>query len=94
MSEVNYKEADFRFGKIRLYTEGKIPYGTISLDCGFCIRVRILKSSKGHYFIAYPSYKVSENKYVEQAFCFDKEIIKELNSIVENLIEGDTELCQ
>lgn len=94
MNEVNYKEADFRFGKIRLYFDGKIPYGTISLDCGFCIRVRILKSDKGHYFIAYPSYKVSEKKYVEQAFCFDKEIIKELNSIVEKLIEGEKSECQ
>ena len=84
----DYMERDFSGGTIRIYDGGKKhnDYGTISLDCGFAIRIAIIKTKKDR-FISYPSYKTKDDKYVNQAFCFDKEVIKELNDILEEMYE-------
>lgn len=79
-----YVEKVFSGGTIRIYEGKKNDYGTISLDCGFAIRVQIIKSAK-QPFIAYPSYRDSNNNYINQAFCFDSDVIEELSEIVEEL---------
>lgn len=84
----NYMERDFSAGSIRIYDGGKEhnDYGSISLDCGFVIYITIVETRKGR-FISYPSYKTKKDEYVDQAYCFDKEVIEELNDILEEMYE-------
>lgn len=82
----DYMERDFSAGSIRIYDGGKKhnDYGSISLDCGFVIYITIVETKKGR-FISYPSYKNKKDEYINQAYCFDKDIIEELNDILEEM---------
>lgn len=84
----DYMERDFSAGSIRIYDGGKKrnDYGSISLDCGFAIRIVIRETDKGR-FISYPFYINKDKKIVNQAFCFDKDIIEELNDILDEMYE-------
>lgn len=84
----DYMERDFSAGSIRIYDGGKKrnDYGSISLDCGFVIYITIVETKKGR-FISYPSYKTKKDKYINQAYCFDKDVIEELNDILEEMYE-------
>lgn len=84
----DFMERDFSVGSIRIYDGGKKhnDYGSISLDCGFVIYITIVEAKKGR-FISYPSYKTKKNEYINQAFCFDKDIIEELNDILDEMYE-------
>lgn len=84
----DYMERDFSVGSIRIYDGGKKhnDYGSISLDCGFVIYITIVETKKGR-FISYPSYKTKKNEYINQAYCFEKDIIKELNDILDEMYE-------
>lgn len=84
----DYMERDFSVGSIRIYDGGKKhnDYGSISLDCGFVIYITIVETKKGR-FISYPSYKTKKDEYINQAYCFDKDVIKELNDILEEMYE-------
>lgn len=81
-----YMERDFSAGSIRIYDGGKKrnDYGSISLDCGFVIYITIVETKKGR-FISYPSYKNKKDEYINQAYCFDKDVIEELNDILEEM---------
>lgn len=83
-----YMERDFSAGTIRIYDGGRkcADYGTISLDCGFAIHIKIRETDKGR-FISYPFYFNKDKEIVNQAFCFDKYIIKELNDILDEMYE-------
>lgn len=83
-----YMERDFSAGSIRIYDGGKKrnDYGSISLDCGFVIYITIVETKKGR-FISYPSYKTKKDEYINQAYCFDKDVIEELNGILEEMYE-------
>lgn len=83
-----YMERDFSAGSIRIYDGGKKrnDYGSISLDCGFVIYITVVETKKGR-FISYPSYKNKKDEYINQAYCFDKDVIEELNSILEEMYE-------
>ena len=84
----DYMERDFSAGSIRIYDGGKKrnDYGSISLDCGFVIYITIVETKKGR-FISYPSYKTKKDEYINQAYCFDKDVIEELNGILEEMYE-------
>ena len=84
----DYMERDFSAGTIRIYDGGKKhnDYGSISLDCGFVIYITIVESKKG-VFISYPSYKTKKDEFINQAYCFDKNVIEELNTILEEMYE-------
>lgn len=84
----DYMERDFSAGSIRIYDGGKKrnDYGSISLDCGFIIYITIIETKKGR-FISYPSYKTKKDEYVNQAYCFDKAVIEELNDILEEMYD-------
>ena len=84
----DYMERDFSAGSIRIYDGGKKrnDYGSISLDCGFVIYITVVETKKGR-FISYPSYKNKKDEYINQAYCFDKDIIEELNDILEEMYE-------
>lgn len=84
----DYMERDFSAGTIRIYDGGKNhnDYGSITLDCGFAIYITIVESKKGR-FISYPAFKTKDNRYVNQAFCFDKDVIKELNDLIEEIYD-------
>lgn len=84
----DYMERDFSVGSIRIYDGGKEhnDYGSISLDCGFVIYITIVETRKGR-FISYPSYKNKKDEYINQAYCFDKDVIEELNDILEEMYE-------
>ena len=81
-------ERDFSAGSIRIYDGGKKrnDYGSISLDCGFVIYITVVETKKGR-FISYPSYKNKRGKYINQAYCFDKDVIEDLNDILEEMYE-------
>lgn len=81
-----YMERDFSAGSIRIYDGGKKrnDYGSISLDCGFVIYITVVETKKGR-FISYPSYKNKKDEYINQAYCFDKDVIEELNDILEEM---------
>lgn len=79
-----FKEVKFSCGTIRIYDGKKTDYGTISLDCGFAIRIQVVGTEQG-CFISYPSYRDKNNNYINQAFCFDKEVNVELQSIIDDL---------
>lgn len=83
-----YMERDFSVGSIRIYDGGKKrnDYGSISLDCGFVIYITIIETKKGR-FISYPVYKSKKDEYINQAYCFDKDVIKELNDILDEMYE-------
>ncbi len=83
-----YMDRDFSVGSIRIYDGGKKrnDYGSISLDCGFVIYITIVESKKGR-FISYPSYKNKKDEYINQAYCFDKNVIEELNDILEEMYD-------
>ena len=87
-SKNDYMERDFSAGSIRIYDGGKKrnDYGSISLDCGFVIYITIIETKKGR-FISYPSYKTKKDEYVNQAYCFDKAVIEELNDILEEMYD-------
>lgn len=84
----DYMERDFSAGSIRIYDGGKKrnDYGSISLDCGFVIYISVVETKKGR-FISYPSYKNKKDEYINQAYCFDKDVIEELNDILEEMYE-------
>ena len=84
----DYMKRDFSAGSIRIYDGGKKhnDYGSISLDCGFVIYITIVESKKGR-FISYPSYKNKKDEFINQAYCFDKDVIEELNTILEEMYE-------
>lgn len=84
----DYMERDFSVGTIRIYDGGKKrnDYGSISLDCGFVIYITIVETKKGR-FISYPSYKTKKDEYINQAYCFDKDVIEELNGILEEMYD-------
>lgn len=84
----DYMERDFSAGSIRIYDGGKKrnDYGSISLDCGFVIYISVIETKKGR-FISYPSYKNKKDEYINQAYCFDKDVIEELNDILEEMYE-------
>ena len=84
----DYMERDFSAGSIRIYDGGKNrnDYGSISLDCGFVIYITVVETKKGR-FISYPSYKNKKDAYINQAYCFDKDVIEELNDILEEMYE-------
>lgn len=82
----DYIERKFSAGTIRVYEGKKNYYGTISLDCGFAIRIQIVESKKGR-FISYPSYRDNDNNYIDQAYCFDTDVINELNEIVADMYQ-------
>lgn len=84
----DYMEHYFSAGTIRIYDGGKKrnDYGSISLNCGFVIYITIVETKKGR-FISYPSYKTKKDEYVNQAYCFDKDVIEELNYILEEMYE-------
>lgn len=84
----DYMERDFSAGSIRIYDGGRKrnDYGSISLDCGFVIYITIVETKKGR-FISYPAYKTKKDEYINQAYCFDKDIIEELNGILEEMYE-------
>lgn len=87
-SKKEYMERDFSAGTIRIYDGGRKrnDYGSISLDCGFVIYITIVETKKGR-FISYPSYKTKKEEYINQAYCFDKDVIEELNDILEEMYE-------
>lgn len=87
-SKNDYMERDFSAGSIRIYDGGKKrnDYGSISLDCGFVIYITVVETKKGR-FISYPSYKNKKDEYINQAYCFDKDVIEELNDILEDMYE-------
>jgi DNA-binding cell septation regulator SpoVG len=82
----DFKEVKFSAGTIRIYEGKKNDYGTISLDCGFAIRIQIVDGKNG-VFISYPSYRDSNNNYIGQAFCFDKDVNNELQDIINKLYD-------
>lgn len=84
----DYMERNFSAGSIRIYDGGKKrnDYGSISLDCGFVIYIGVVETKKGR-FISYPSYKNKKDEYINQAYCFDKDVIEELNDILEEMYE-------
>lgn len=84
----DYMERDFSAGSIRIYDGGinHNDYGSISLDCGFVIYITIVETKKG-MFISYPSYKTKKDEYINQAYCFDKDVIEELNDILDEMYE-------
>lgn len=83
-----YMERDFSAGTIRIYDGGKKhnDYGSISLDCGFAIYITIIET-ENRRFISYPSHKNKKNEFINQAYCFDKNVIEELNDILEEMYE-------
>lgn len=87
-SKNDYMERDFSVGSIRIYDGGKKrnDYGSISLDCGFVIYITVVETKKGR-FISYPSYKNKKDEYINQAYCFDKDVIEEINDILEEMYE-------
>lgn len=87
-SKNDYMERDFSAGSIRIYDGGKKrnDYGSISLDCGFVIYITVVETKKGR-FISYPSYKNKKDEYINQAYCFDKDVIEEVNDILEEMYE-------
>lgn len=86
-TKTDYMERDFSAGSIRIYDGGKRnDYGSISLVCGFVIYITIVETKKGR-FISYPSYKTKNDEYINQAYCFDKFVIEELNNILEEMYE-------
>lgn len=58
----------------------------ITLCDAFVIFARVVDGEKGS-FLSYPSFKTKNGDYINQAYCFDKDIIKTINEAIENYLE-------
>lgn len=71
-----------------LYDRGKKGINAkITLLDAFVIFARVIDGEKGA-FLSYPSFKTKNGDYVNQAYCFDKEIIKAINEAIETYLDN------
>lgn len=70
-----------------LYDRGRKGINAkITLLDAFVIFARVVDGEKGA-FLSYPSFKTKKGDYVNQAYCFDKDIIKSINEAIETYLE-------
>ena len=70
-----------------LYNRGsKGIKAKITLLNAFVIFASVVGGKNG-LFLSYPSFKTKNGDYVNQAYCFDKEIIKTINEAIEAYLE-------
>lgn len=70
-----------------LYDRGaKGVNAKITLCDAFVIYARVVGGKKG-LFLSYPSFKTKNGDYVNQAFCFDTEINKSINEVLNAFFE-------
>jgi DNA-binding cell septation regulator SpoVG len=65
---------------------GKQQSAKITIANAFVIYARIMENEDGEYYLLYPSYKTKSGEYKKSAFCFDKEIIAEINENLEDFM--------
>ena len=63
------------------YDWGDRQTAKITLNNAFVIYASIIEY-EDRYFLSYPSHKNNKGKYVNDAYCFDKDIIEEINESV------------
>lgn len=60
----------------------------ITLAGCFVIYARVVNGKNGA-FMSYPSFKNKNGDYINQAFCFDKDIIAEINAELEEYFNAE-----
>lgn len=69
-----------------LYDRGRKGINAkITLCDAFVIYARVIEGEDGP-FLSYPNFKTKDGKYVNQAYCFDKDIIKAINEALDGYI--------
>ena len=84
-----YWERDFSGGTLRVYPATRRKqndFFVISLECGFAITGQVVEYDEG-IFLSYPSYKNKDGEYKNLAYCFDKDVIAELQEILDEMYE-------
>ena len=77
---------DFENGvELSLYDKGDKVTGKIVINEMFVIYVKVVILDDTA-FISYPSFKGKDDKYINQAYCFDKDFIAEMNAAVEEYV--------
>lgn len=86
--EKKYYERDFSLGTIRLYPQGKKrkDFVILSISDAFAITGNVCYGENGVFF-GYPSYKTKDGDYKHLAYCFDGDIIEEINGILSEMVD-------
>jgi len=72
---------------IDVYEREKSTTCKITLCNAFIIYARVIDGKNGA-FISYPSFKNKDGEYINQAFCFDKDVIAEINAGLEEYFDA------
>ena len=86
--EKRYYERDFSLGTIRVYPQGKNrkDFAIISISDAFAITGNVCYGNDGVFF-GYPSYKTKEGEYRKLAYCFNSDVIEEINEILADMVD-------
>ena len=71
---------------ITCYNWGKNCSCKITLLNSFVIYARICEDKKGNYFLSYPAYENDKGEWKKLAYCFDKDIIAEINDSIDDFM--------
>lgn len=75
---------------MRLYPanarRGAVAYGSITILNAFVIKINVVQSKDGGFFISYPSYQSKSGDYVDTVYCFDKKIREKLHDYMIDLL--------
>lgn len=75
---------------VRLYPStarrGAVAYGSITILDAFVIKINVIETKDGGFFISYPSYQSKSGDYVDTAYCFDKKIRVTLDECIYDLL--------
>ena len=65
----------------------RVAKGSLTIAGCFVIYISVYKGRNG-YFISYPNYKDNEGEYHDLAYCFDRDVIEGLTSLITEMIDS------
>lgn len=75
---------------MRLYPSnarhGAVAYGLITILKAFVIKINVMQSKDGGFFISYPSYQSKSGDYADNVYCFDKRIREKLHDCLIDIL--------
>lgn len=64
----------------------RVAKGSLTIAGCFVIYISVYKGKNG-YFISYPNYKDNDGEYHDLAYCFDRNVIDALTSLITQMID-------
>ena len=87
----NKKEADFTLVEdtfsIDFYVDKDKKKIKAYIRAGLFLIKANVRFNDDYCFIAYPSFKGKDGKYIEQAYCYDKDTVSKINGFIEMMLD-------